>query len=265
MNLTSSTVATAAKVALLSFSAMFVTSSARADEVRVMTSGGLAAPHLALVAAFERATGHKVVSVATSAGIGQDAIVARVRRGEPVDVFMNSDQSIRELIEEGVLARGSRVPIARSGIGVAVRKGTPKPDVSTVEALKNALLNAKSIAYSAQVSGIYLSTELFPRLGIAEQVKSKSQRIERERVGAVIARGEAEIGFQQVSELLPVPGIDYVGPLPEGAQRVTVFSAGLGASGKSREAARRFVEFLASPAAVETIRRTALDPVHAPR
>lgn len=260
MNLTSSTVATAAKVALLSFSAMLVTSSARADEVRVMTSGGLAAPHLALVAAFERATGHKVVTMATSAGIGQDAIVARVRRGEPVDVFMNSDQSIRELIEEGVLARGSRVPIARSGIGVAVRKGTPKPDVSTVEALKKALLNAKSIAYSAQVSGIYLSTELFPRLGIAEQVKSKSQRIERERVGAVIARGEAEIGFQQVSELLPIEGIEYLGPLPADVQRITLFSAAVSAKSAHPAAARAFAEFFRSPEGLAMLKKYGMEP-----
>ncbi|MBM3773215.1 MAG: ABC transporter substrate-binding protein [Acidimicrobiia bacterium] len=252
--------ATCVRVALLLFGAIFVTSRVSADEVRVMTSGGLAAPHLALVAAFERTTGYKVVTLATSAGIGQDAIVARVRRGEPVDVFMNSDQSIRELIDDGVLARRSRVPIARSGIGVAVRKGAPKPDISTVDALKTALLNAKSIAYSAQVSGIYLSTELFPRLGIADQVKSKSQRVERERVGAVIARGEAEIGFQQISELLPIEGIEYLGPLPAEAQRITLFSAGVSAKSAHPAAARAFAQFFLSPEGLAMLKKYGMEP-----
>lgn len=247
-------------VALLVLGAMFIASSVRADEVRVMTSGGLAAPHLAIVETFERATGHTIVTLATAAGIGPDAIVARVRRGEAVDLFMNSDQSIRALIDEGVLLRGSRVPIARSGIGVAVRKGAPKPNVSTVEALKTALLNAKSIAYSAQVSGIYLSTELFPRLGIADQVKRKSQRIERERVGAVVARGEAEIGFQQISELLPIDGIEYLGPLPAEVQRITLFSAGVSAKSTHQAAARAFAEFFRSPEGLAMIKKYGMEP-----
>jgi molybdate transport system substrate-binding protein len=124
---------------------------------------------------------------------------------------------------------------------MAVRAGAPKPDISSVEALKRTLLEAKSIAYSAQVSGVYLATELFPRLGIADQVRAKSLRIERERVGAVVARGDAEIGFQQVSELLPIAGIDYVGPLPAEVQRVTVFSAGIAVGAKSPEAARALI------------------------
>lgn len=263
MRLTSAAAVTPSRIACLVLGALLVTSTAGADEVRVMTSGGLAAPHLALVAAFERATGHKVVTVATSAGIGQDAIVARVRRGEPVDVFMNSDPSIRELIDEGVLARGSRVPIARSGIGVAVRKGAPKPDVSTVEALKMALLSAKSIAYSAQVSGIYLSTELFPRLGIGDHVKSKSQRIERERVGAVVARGEAEIGFQQISELIPIEGIEYLGPLPADAQRITLFSAGVSAKSPHPAAARAFAQFFLSPEGLAALKKYGMEPATA--
>jgi molybdate transport system substrate-binding protein len=248
------------RVIVFGFGALLLTVGARADEVRVMTSGGLAAPHLELVAAFEKATGHKIVTLATAAGVGPDAIEARLRRGEPVDVFMTSDRSIRELIDEGTLARGSRVPIARSGIGVAVRKGAPKPDVSTVDALKRTLLNAKSIAYSAQVSGIYLSIELFPRLGIAEQVKGKSRRIERERVGAVIARGEAEIGFQQVSELLPIEGIEYLGPLPAEAQRITLFSAGVSARSAHAAAARAFAEFFLSPVGLAALKKFGMEP-----
>jgi molybdate transport system substrate-binding protein len=127
--------------------------------------------------------------------------------------------------------------------------------------LKRTLLQAKSIAYSASVSGVYLSTELFQRLGIADEMRSKSKRIEGERVGAVVARGDAEIGFQQISELLPVPGIDYVGPLPPEVQRVTTFSAGVGVNAKSPDAARAFIAFLASRAAVEVITKTGLEPM----
>jgi len=172
-----------------------------------------------------------------------------------------ADAALEELIKDGRIVAGSRVPLARSGIGMAVRAGAPKPDISSVDALKRTLLQAKSIAYSASVSGLYLSTELFQRLGIADQIAGKSRRIERERVGAVVARGEAEIGFQQVSELLPEPGIDYVGPLPPEVQRVTVFSAGIAVSSKQPDAARSLIRFLASPAALPAITKSSLDAV----
>jgi molybdate transport system substrate-binding protein len=145
---------------------------------------------------------------------------------------------------------------------MAVRRGAPKPDISTVDALRQTLLQAKSIAYSASVSGNYVSTELLQRLGIADRVLPKSRRIEGgERVGAVVARGEAEIGFQQISELLPVPGIDFVGPLPAEVQRVTTFSAGIGAAARQPAVARAFIEFLSSPAAARAIERTALENI----
>jgi molybdate transport system substrate-binding protein len=129
-----------------------------------------------------------------------------------------------------------------------------------VSALRDTLLAAKSIAYSASVSGRYLTTELFQRLGIAEQMAPKSRRIEGERVGAVVARGDAELGFQQTSELLPVPGIDYVGPLPPGVQRVSVFSAGVAAHSDNRIAAEALIRFLASPDAAAAVARTGLEP-----
>jgi molybdate transport system substrate-binding protein len=156
----------------------------------------------------------------------------------------------------------SYTPLARSAIGMAVREGSPKPDISTVDALKRTLLKAKSIAYSASVSGDYLSTELLQRLGIADQVLSKCQRIEGgERVGAVIARGEAEIGFQQISELLPVPGIDHVTPLPPEVQKVSVFSAGVAVSTRDSDAARALVRFLTSPEAARAITKSGLEPI----
>jgi molybdate transport system substrate-binding protein len=235
--------------------------AAFADEIKVLTSGAFTAPLLELAPRFERETGHKIAIGATSMGVGSDSIPSRLQRGEPADLVIVADAALDDFIKAGTVRAGSRVDLVRSAIGVAVRAGTPKPDISSVEALKRALLQAKSIAYSASVSGVYLSTELFPRLGIADEIKGKSRRIEGERVGAVVARGDAEIGFQQVSELLPVPGIDYVGPLPPGAQRVTVFSAGIGAHASHPEAARILIAFLASPAAASAIEKSGLEPV----
>jgi molybdate transport system substrate-binding protein len=250
-----------ARRALVLAGTLLSVAALQADEIRVMTSGGFAASHLDLVSPFERSTQHKVITTATATGVGEDSIQSRLRRGEAVDIVILPDTSIEALIKEGRIIAGSRVPLARSGIGMAVRAGAPKPDISSVEALKRALLTAKSIAYSAQVSGTYLSTELFPRLGIADELKAKSLRIEHERVGVVVARGEAEIGFQQISELLPIAGIDYVGPLPPDVQRITTFSAGVTVGAKSPEAARALIKFYVSAGAVEAIRKYGMEPI----
>lgn len=242
---------------------LFSVATVRADEIRVMTTGGVAAPYLALVSPFERTSNHTVVTVTTSTGLGEGSIPNRVRRGEPVDVVILSDAAIDELVKEGRIVADSRVPLVRSGIGMAVRAGATKPDIGSVEALKRALLQAKSVAYSAQISGVYLSTELFPRLGIAEQMKAKSLRVERERVGAVVARGEAEIGFQQISELLPIAGIDYVGPLPADVQRITTFTAGVAVGSKSPEAGRALIRFLASPEGKHAMLKYGMEPIGA--
>jgi molybdate transport system substrate-binding protein len=235
---------------------------AGAQELRVMISGAFSAPYLEAVPEFERAARHKVVTVSgASMGGAPDSIPVRLERGEPADVLILASAALDELIRQGKAFAGSRVDLVRSSIGMAVRAGAPKPDIRTVEGLKRTLLNAKSVAYSASASGTYISTELFQRLGIADEMRAKSRRIESERVGAVVARGDAEIGFQQISELLPVPGIDYVGPLPAEVQRVTVFSAGIAAGSKQRDAARQLIEFLASPRMVPFIRKSGLDPV----
>ena len=226
-----------------------------------MTSGGTAAAFVALAPQFERVTDHKVVTLATSTGIGSDSIASRVRRDEPVDVIILSRAGIDELVKEGKVVAASRVDLARSSIGMAVRRGAPKPDISTLDALKRTLLQAKSVAYSAQVSGIYLSTELFPRLGIVDQMAKKSIRVEVGRVGAVVARGEAEIGFQQISELLEVQGVDFVGPLPAEVQRVTIFTAAVAVGSRNPDAARALIEFLASPRGVEVMAKSGLDPI----
>lgn len=250
------------RIVLTLLALLLVAPGARADEIRVMTSGAFTEAFLQLVPAFERQTGHKVItSFGASLGNAPDSIPMRLQRGEPVDLVILAGSALDDLIAQGKVTRGSRVDLVRSTIGVAVRAGAPKPDVSTVAALTRALLEAKSIAYSASASGVYVSTELFQRLGIADRVAAKSRRVERERVGAVIARGDAEIGFQQVSELLPIEGITYLGPLPEEVQRVTVFSAGIAANATSPAAARALVAFLRSPAAAPVITKTGLDPI----
>jgi ABC-type molybdate transport system, periplasmic component len=232
---------------------------ARADDVVVMTSGAFTAATLELGVVFERSTHHKVITAVTSMGVGDESIPARIARGEAVDVVILPAQNIESLIRSGGIRPGSRVDLARSAIGMAVRAGARKPDIASVEAFKRTLLDASSVAYSASVSGDYLIRELFPTLGIAEQMKSKSRRIERERVAAVVARGEAEIGFQQISELLPVAGVDFVGPLPKELQRVTVIAAAVATHSKQPDAARAFVQFLASPAAASVVVKTGME------
>ena len=162
-------------------------------------------------------------------GNASDSIPSRLARGEPVDVVVLARPALDQLVAEGELVPGSQVDIVRSLIGMAVRKGTPKPDISTVEALKRTLLAAPSIAYSASASGTYYETEMLKKLDLEAQVRPKSKRILSERVGTVVARGEAELGLQQVSELLPRVGIEFIGVLPPAVTvpRVTVFSAGI--------------------------------------
>jgi molybdate transport system substrate-binding protein len=232
------------------------------DEFRVMTSGAFTAAYLELIPRLELLTKKKIITAATSIGTGENSIPRRLQRGEVVDVVIVADNVLLDFIKDGLIAPDSRTPLARSAIGVAVRAGQPKPDISTVEALKRTLLEAKSIAYSASVSGDYVSNELFERLGIADKVKSKSRRIEGgERVAAVIARGEAEIGFQQISELLPVPGIAHITPLPAEAQKVSVFSAGVAKTSSNPSAARTVIKFLASSEAAAAIDKSGLEPV----
>ena len=236
---------------------------AAADDVTVMTSGTFTAAYLELAPGFQRASGHTLVTATTSMGVGQQSIPSRLQRREPADIVIVDDAALEQLIVAGLVTAGTRVPLARSGIGLAVRAGAPKPDISSAEALRQVLLKATSVAYSASVSGRYVSTELFQRLGITEQMAGKSRQIDGERVGAVVARGEAEVGFQQTSELLAVPGIDYVGPLPSEVQRVSVFSAGVSAHARNPDAARALIRFLASPEAAPVVAKTGLEPMAA--
>jgi molybdate transport system substrate-binding protein len=249
--------------ALFGVCLLLVAGAAYGQDVKVMISGGLTAAYLEVVPEFERATGRKVVTAfGASMGNAPDSIPVRLQRGEPVDVVILAGSALDDLMAQGKVLAGSRVDLARSSIGMVVRAGAHKPDISSVEALTRTLLRAQSIAYSASASGFYLSTELFPRLGIADQLKAKSQRIESERVGVVVARGGAELGFQQISELLGVPGTDYVGPLPPAAQKITVYSAGIGAAAREPAAARALIQFLASPAAAAAVTKSGLELIH---
>jgi molybdate transport system substrate-binding protein len=240
--------------------------AAKGADVRVMISGGPSAAYRALVPEFERATGHRVVTAfGPSMGTTANAIPLRLARGETADVLIMVGYALDALVKQGKVIAESRVDLVRSPIGIAVRAGAPKPEIGSVDALKRTLLAAKSIAYSDSASGAYVGTELFKRLGIEDRVKGKSRMIPAEPVGEAVARGEAEIGFQQMSELKAVAGIDIVGPLPPAVQKITVFSAGVTSDAREPAAGRALIAFLASPAAAPAFAESGLVPTAADR
>ena len=250
------------RLALLGvFLSLLIGSTVHAAEIRVVTSGAFTEAYKKLVPIYEQASGHTVISAyGASIGNAPDSIPSRFARGEKFDLVILSEGGLEALMKDGKLIGGSRVDLARSQIGVAVRKGTPKPDISSVDALRKTLLSARSVAYSASASGTYLSTELFPKLGIAEQMKVTARKIMSERVGAVVARGDAELGFQQVSELIYFKELDFVGTLPESVQQTIFFSSALVQGSTQTEAASHLVRFFTSPAVAEIVRETGLEP-----
>jgi molybdate transport system substrate-binding protein len=244
--------------------AWLLASSATAAEVRVMISGGLTAAYQALVPEFERATGNKVLTAyGPSMGTTVNAIPIRLERGEPADVLIMVGYALGDLVKQGKVIAESRVDLVKSPIGIAVKSGAPKLDISSAEAVKRALLAAKSIAYSDSASGVYVSTEMFAKLGIADAMKDRAKKIPATPVGEIVARGDAEIGFQQISELKPVAGIEIVGPLPDELQKITVFSAGIATVSKEPETGRALIKFLASPAAKDAIIKSGMEPIPA--
>jgi len=211
--------------------------------------------YLELVPQFERATGHKVVTLPAPSV----EMMRRLTGGETVDLVIMGADSIDELIKLGKLAAGGRVDLAKSGVGAAVRAGAPKPDISSGAALMRTLLAAQSIAYSTGPSGVYL-VGLFERMGVAAELKPRIKVVKGEPVGAVVARGEAEIGFQQMCELLPVSGIDLLGPLSADIQRITTFAACAHVGAREPVAANALIAFLAAPAAAPVIRKKGMEP-----
>jgi molybdate transport system substrate-binding protein len=242
--------------------ALLLSGAANAAEVRVMISGGLTAAFNALVPEFERQTGNKVLtSYGPSMGTTANAIPVRLERGEAADVLIMVGYALGDLIKQGKVIADSRVDLVKSPIGIAVRAGAPKPDINSVEALTRTLKAAKSVAYSDSASGVYVSTELFSRLGVAEEMKGKAKMIPATPVGEIVAQGDAEIGFQQISELMPVKGIDIVGTLPAEVQKITVFSAGVSTTAKEPDAGRALIQFLASAQAAPILLKAGLEPV----
>jgi molybdate transport system substrate-binding protein len=227
-----------------------------AAAIKVIASNAVKEALTELVPDFERASGRKVVTIWG----GTLDISARIGGGEAVDIVILPATRIDELIAQGRLKSGSRVDIARSGIGVAVRAGARKPDISSGAALEAALLAATAIVLSSGPSSVYLA-RLFQKMGIADAIRSKIVQIGPGLpVAEALARGDGEIGFTQVSELQAAPGITYVGPLPAEVQHITVWSAALHAAAPAAEAAAALVEFLRGPHAAAVIKRSGMEP-----
>ena len=233
-----------------------ISTAVSAAEINFVSSTAMREPLEELVPAFEKMSGHKVVVAFYPAA----TLVIKVKEGVPADLVMTTPDNIETLTKDGKLVAGSRVDFAHSSVGVAVRAGAPKPDISTPDGLKKALLAAKSVGISKGPSGVYLM-KLMDRLGIADQVKAKVVSPDLGvRVGTLVAKGEAEIGVQQVNELLPIAGIDFVGKLPKELRTVIVYGAARGTNAKEWSAAEALVKYLTSPAAAAILKKLGLDP-----
>jgi len=231
-------------------------------DVKVVTSGGFTAAYNILAPQFEKETGIKLItSYGASSGGAANSIPVRLQRGEEFDVVILSQSSLHNLIELGSVRPDTRKDLVRSSIGMAAREGANIPDISTPELFVETLLDAESIGYSASASGTYLSTVLFPKLGLWDQLETKSERILSERVATVVARGDVEIGFQQVSEILSIEGAKYVGPIPLEYQKVTTFSAGITMRAQNAADAKKLIDYLSSAEVATTIAGTGLEPV----
>ncbi|MGY8637957.1 substrate-binding domain-containing protein [Bradyrhizobium sp. 14AA] len=239
---------------------------AAAADVKVMISAGFFAVYQELGPAFEKSTGHKLITTrGPSVGDSPEAIPTRLSRGEEADVVIMDGVGVDLLDQRDLSRQGSRMPLAESFIGVVVRAGQPQPDISTIDALRKTLLAAKSIAYSDSSSGTYLSTVGFKKLGIADDISGKTRKVRGppsgEPVAAVVARGEAEIGFQQVPELIHVPGIDFVGTVPAEIQPPTLFVGALPKNSQQAEAAIALLRFLSSADAAAVITKAGMRPL----
>jgi molybdate transport system substrate-binding protein len=230
-------------------------------QLNVLISGGFAGAYEQLLPEFQRMSGIKVTTGSgASQGSGPQTIAAQLGRGVSADVVILSREGLHELIAANRIATGTDVNLARVPLGVAVRTGCPKPEISTVDAFKQALLKAKAIAIPGSTGGIWLTTDVFPRLGIAEKINVK---VTPRGTGAtaMVAAGEADIGVMPVSEILHASGVDFVDTIPPEIQLAQVFSAAIVAGSGEMEAAKRLIEFLASARASETIRKSGMEPL----
>jgi molybdate transport system substrate-binding protein len=254
------------RLLLLAALAVAPAGPAFAADLKVMISAGFYGVYAELAPAFERQSGHHLITIrGPSLGDSPESIPSRLARNEAADVVILDGSAADALIKRGLLRPGSKTDLARSLIGMVVRAGADKPDIGSVDKFRDALLAAKSIAYSDSSSGTYLSTVLFARLGIADAVMAKAKKIRGppsgEPVAAVVARGEAELGFQQVSELIHVPGISFVGPIPAELQLETLFAAAIARDAAEPDTASALIRFLASPDAAPTITKAGLLPL----
>jgi molybdate transport system substrate-binding protein len=241
---------------------LIVAPNAFADTIKVVSSGGFAAAYKELISEFEMRTGNQVVSEwGPSMGTTKDAVPQRLARNEDIDVLIMVGDALDKLIEDKKVIADTRMPLAQSGIGIVVKEGAPAPDVSTPEALKAALLGARSVAYSDSASGVYIEKKMFDKLGIKAEMAGKAKMIPALPVGSVVASGEYEIGFQQVSELKPIKGIKLIGQVPGDLQKITVFSAGVVEGSHHVAAARALIDFLADPANAAVIRDSGMEPL----
>jgi molybdate transport system substrate-binding protein len=233
--------------------------AASAAEIKVLTAGAFKSVVMAVVPDFETQSGHKITVANDTAG----ALVKRIAEGETFDVVILTPQAIDQLVQGGKVAGGSPVRLARVAIGVAVRKGAPAPDIATVAAFETALRQARSVAYidpaAGGSSGIYL-TQLFAKMGLADIIKARAVLVPGGLVAERVASGEAELGIHQISEILAVPGVTLVGPLPAEIQNYTVYAGGVAAGSHESEAARGFLAALGGPRGLAALKEKGMEP-----
>jgi len=227
----------------------------QAAEITVLGGMGVVSGLHDLAPAFEKMTGHKViVRFVQTADINQ-----KINSGAPADIAALQPQQVDAFIKDGKMVAGTKTNFVQAGVGVAVKTGARRPDISTVEAFKTAMLKAKSIGYSRGGSGL-ISAQVMEKLGIADQLKAKTKFIDGIPVAEVVAKGEVEIGLQQINVILPVKGANYIGPLPKELQETVKFSAGVLTTSKQPEVAKAFLRFIASAEAAPLLRKTGMEP-----
>ena len=234
--------------------------AATATQLKVMISGGFAGAYNQLLPEFERTSGIKVTTGSgASQGTGPQTILAQLSRGVPADVVILSGEGLDELIAAKMVIAETKAALSRAGLGVGVKAGAPKPDVSTVESFKAAVLAARTIAVPGSTSGIWLTKDLFPRLGLADKLDVKVTPRGTDSTG-MVAAGTAAMTIQPVSEIVPAPGVELAGSLPEAIQLYQVYSAAIVAGSKQIEGAKRLIALLSSASAVDAIRKNGMEP-----
>lgn len=249
-------------VVLIASGACIAATPVKPTTLTVLSSGGIMGAVRAIAPRYEQATGVKLrIEAAPSMGDTPQAIPNRLARHEPADVLLMVGSALDKLVATGQVRKASRVDLGKSYIAMAVKQGAAKPDISSMDAFRKTLLDSTSVAYSDSASGVYLLHELFPQMRLGDGFAAKARMIPAEPVGAVVARGQAQLGFQQLSELKPVPGITIVGLIPQQAQKMTLYSGAVATSSTQPEAAQALLDYMASKAAAKAIEDSGLTPI----